>query len=195
MLIVGRSLQGAAGGALLQIVYATIADIFSMRVRTFYLGLLQMMWSIAGGIGPLIGGIFAEYVSWRWVFWINLPIASIIFILLWVFLDVHNPKTGIIPGLQAVDWYGISTMLAAMVTLLLGLNFGGDLVPWSSPLVICLLVSSVLILPVFVLCEKKARSPIIPLGIFGTISNLMIFVIGFAHDWVRFLIPSPPPLY
>jgi MFS family permease len=73
MLIVGRSLQGAAGGALLQVVYATISDIFSMLTRTFYLSLLQMMWATAGGIGPVVGGVFAQYASWRWVFWINLP--------------------------------------------------------------------------------------------------------------------------
>lgn len=191
MLIIGRSLQGAAGGALLQVVYATISDIFSMRVRTFYLSLLQMMWAIAGGLGPFVGGVFAEYISWRWVFWINLPIAFVIFLLLWAFLNVHNPKTKIVPGLQAVDWYGICSMLAVMVTLLLGLNFGGDLVPWSSPLVICLLVASVLITPVFVLCERKARSPLVPLDIFGTVSNVMALVIGFGHDWVSSLFQAP----
>ncbi|PQE25818.1 MFS transporter protein [Rutstroemia sp. NJR-2017a BBW] len=195
MLIVGRSLQGAAGGALMQVVYATISDIFSMRTRTFYLSLLQMMWAIAGGLGPVVGGVFAQYASWRWVFWINLPISFIIFFLLWAFLDVHNPKTGIVPGLQAVDWYGICSMLAVVVTLLLGLNFGGNLVPWRSPLVICLLVASVLITPVFFLCERKARSPIVPLDIFGTVSNLMALVIGFAHDWAVFSTEFYLPLY
>ncbi|KAM3071335.1 hypothetical protein ACMFMF_007807 [Clarireedia jacksonii] len=195
MLIVGRSLQGAAGGALLQVVYATISDIFSMRARTFYLGLLQMMWAIAGGIGPVVGGVFAQYASWRWIFWINLPISFVIFLLLWAFLDVHNPKTGIVPGLQAVDWYGVLSMLAVVVTLLLGLNFGGDLVPWRSPLVICLLVASVLITPVFFLCESKARSPIVPLDIFGKVSNLMALAIGFAHDWAVFSTEFYLPLY
>ncbi|ESZ96785.1 MFS drug transporter [Sclerotinia borealis F-4128] len=139
MLIIGRSLQGAAGGALLQVVYATISDIFSMRVRTFYLSLLQIMWAIAGGIGPVVGGFFAE---------------------LWI-----------------------------------GLNFGGDLDPWGSPLVICLLVASVFIAPVFVMCEKKARSPLVPLDIFGTVSNVMAFVIGFAHDWAVFSTEFYLPLY
>lgn len=192
MLIIGRSLQGTAGGALLQVVYATISDVFSMRARPFYLSLLQMMWAVAGGVGPVVGGLFAEYASWRWVFWINLPISSVIFFLLWMFLDVHNPKTGIIPGLKAVDWYGIFTMLTVVVTLLLGLNFGGDLVPWSSPLTICLLVASVLIAPIFVLCERKARSPVVPLDVFGTVSNVMALIIGFGHDWVGFLLQTLP---
>lgn len=183
MLIIGRSFQGAAGGGLIQTVYATISDIFSMRTRTFYLGLLQISWATAGGLGPLIGGLFAQYVSWRWVFWINLPISFIVFCVLWAFLDVHNPKTGIVSGLQAVDWYGSFSLLAFMVTLLLGLNFGGNMFAWSSPLVICLLVSGVLMAAVFILCERKARFPLVPLDILGEMSNVGVFIIGFTHDW------------
>ncbi|KAF2174828.1 putative MFS transporter [Zopfia rhizophila CBS 207.26] len=195
MLIIGRSFQGAAGGGLVQIVYATISDIFSMRARTFYLGLLQMMWATAGGLGPVVGGILAEYASWRWVFWINLPISFIAFFVLWAFLDVHNPKTKIIPGLQAVDWYGILSMLTFMVTLLLGLNFGGNMFTWSSPLVICLLVSGVAMAAVFILCERKARLPLVPLDLFGTISNVGALVIGFTHDWAVFSTEFYLPLY
>lgn len=189
MLIIGRSLQGAAGGGLIQIVYAIISDMFSMRTRTFYLGLLQMMWATAGGLGPLIGGIFAEYVSWRWIFWINLPIAFVVFCILWAFLDVHNPKTQIIPGLQAIDWYGCLSLAAFMVTFLLGLNFGGHMLAghmsaWSSPLVVCLLTSGGVMAAVFILCERKARFPLLPLEAFKSMSNVGVLVIGFAHDWV-----------
>ncbi|KAH8732044.1 putative MFS transporter [Phaeosphaeriaceae sp. PMI808] len=195
MLIIGRSFQGAAGGGLVQIVYATISDIFSMRARTFYLGLLQMMWATAGGLGPVLGGILVEYTSWRWIFWINLPIAFITFFVLLAFLDVHNPKTKLVPGLQAVDWYGILSMLTFMVTLLLGLNFGSNLFTWSSPLVICLLVFGTLMAVVFVLCERKARFPLVPLDLFGTVSNAGVFIIGFTHDWAVFSTEFYLPLY
>lgn len=189
MLIAGRALQGAAGGGLIQIVYAIISDMFSMRTRTFYLGLLQMMWATAGGLGPLIGGIFAEYASWRWVFWMNLPIAFVVFSVLWVFLDVHNPKTQIVPGLKAIDWYGCFSLTAFMVTFLLGLNFGGHMlagrmIAWSSPLVICLLVAGGVMAVVFVLCERKARIPLLPLEALKSMSNVGVLIIGFAHDWV-----------
>ncbi|KAH7371332.1 MFS transporter [Pyrenochaeta sp. MPI-SDFR-AT-0127] len=195
MLIIGRSFQGAAGGGLIQIVYATISDIFSMRARTFYLGLLQLMWATAGGLGPLIGGIFAEYVSWRWVFWINLPISFIVFCVLWAFLDVHNPKTGVVPGILAVDWYGSLSLVAFMVTLLLGLNFGGNMFAWSSPLVISLLVCGFLMAAVFILCERKARFPLVPLDIFGSKSNVGTLVVGFTHDWAVFSAEFYLPLY
>lgn len=184
MLIIERSFQGAAGGGLIQIVYAKISDIFSMRERTFYLGLLQVMWAIAVGLGPLVGGLFVQYVSWRWVLWINRPIALTVFWVLWAFLDVHNPKTKMIPGLQAVDWYGSFSLLVFMVALLPGLNFGGNMVPWSSPWVVCRLVFGVLMAAVFALCEKKARLPLVPLDFFRMVSNVGVLLIGFTHDWV-----------
>jgi hypothetical protein len=71
-----------------------------------------------------------------------------------------------------------------MVTLLLGLNFGGGVFAWSSPLVICLLVSGMLMAAVFILCEKKARFPLVPLDILGKMSNVGVLIIGFTHDWV-----------
>lgn len=72
MLIVGRTLQGTAGGGLIQLVTITVSDLFSMRERSLYLGLLEMMWAVAGGVGPVLGGAFTQQISWRWCFWINL---------------------------------------------------------------------------------------------------------------------------
>jgi MFS family permease len=72
MLLAGRALQGAAGGGLLQMSTVVIADMFSMRRRTLWLGLLEVVWAIAGGSGPVIGGVTATTIGWQWNFWINL---------------------------------------------------------------------------------------------------------------------------
>jgi MFS family permease len=72
MLIAARALQGIAGGGLVQLVTITISDLFSLKKRSLFLGCLELMWAIAGGIGPVMGGVFSQYVSWRWIFWINL---------------------------------------------------------------------------------------------------------------------------
>lgn len=184
MLIIGRTFQGVAGGGLIQIVYATISDIFSMRSRTFYLGLLQMVWATAGGIGPIAGGVLAQYASWRWIFWINLPITGLSFAVLFVFLDVHNPRTKLLPGLQAVDWFGSLSILSFMVMLLLGLNFGGSTFSWSSPTFICLVIFGLVMAFVFWFAEKRAKYPLIPLALFSNPSNIAALVIGFTHDWV-----------
>lgn len=65
VLIAGRALQGVGGGALIQVTIITISDLFSMRLRTLFIGLMEFMWALAGGIGPIVGGVFSESVSWR----------------------------------------------------------------------------------------------------------------------------------
>ncbi|KAK1810009.1 hypothetical protein LTR12_015622 [Friedmanniomyces endolithicus] len=202
MLIAARALQGTAGGGLLQLVFITISDLFSMRERVLYLGLTEVLWAIAGGIGPLIGGAFTQLVTWRWCFWyvvllsipsdfealadaailafrVNLPICGTTFILLLCFLDVHNPRTGFSEGLAAIDWFGTLSILGVIIMLLLGLDFGGAVFPWSSPTVICLIVFGIVMIGVFLFSEKKlAKYPLIPLAMFKDPSNLAIFVIG-----------------
>ncbi|KAJ5522820.1 Efflux pump dotC [Penicillium frequentans] len=185
MLIAGRALQGIAGGGLLQLNTIIISDLFSVRHRSLYLGLMEVMWALAGGIGPLLGGAFSEYVSWRWSFWINPPIAGIAFILLFFYLDVHNPKTGMADGIKAIDWFGSLSVLGLTLMLLLGLDFGGETFAWSSPQVICLIVFGALCSLLFIYSEKRlAKYPLMPLDIFSQISNIATLAVGFAHGFV-----------
>ncbi|GAM88163.1 hypothetical protein ANO11243_061940 [Dothideomycetidae sp. 11243] len=185
MLIASRALQGVAGGGLIQLVYVIVSDMFSMRDRSLYLGCLEVMWAIAGGTGPVLGGFFTERVSWRWIFWISLPISGTSFLLLFCFLDVYNPRTPLLPGLKAIDWAGSASMLGVMSMLLLGLDFGGATFPWASPTVICLIIFGSLMLFVFLFSEKKlARYPLMPLDIFNARSNVACLVLGFFHDFV-----------
>lgn len=184
MLIIGRAFQGTAGGGLVQLVYITISDLYSLQSRTIYLGFLQLVWAIAGGVGPVVGGSLAEFVGWRWTFWINLPVSGATFLLL-MFLDVHNPKTELVEGIKAIDWFGSLSLLGLMVMLLLGLNFGGATFPWNSPTVICLIVFGVLMSVFFVFSEKQlARYPLMPLKLFRHKSNIAALVVGFMHDFV-----------
>lgn len=132
MLIAARALQGVAAGGLFQLVQVTISDLFSVRKRALYFGGAGAIWIVAATIGPLLGGVFAEKLTWRWCFWINLPICGVSFGLLLLLLDVHNPRTGVRDGLLAIDWFGTASMLAVTVLLLLGLNFGGGAFAWNS---------------------------------------------------------------
>lgn len=184
MLIVGRTFQGISGGGLMSIVSIVISDLFSMRHRSLYIGLLEIIWAFAGGVGPVMGGAFAQHISWRWAFWIMLPPCALSFVLLIFALDVHNPKTGIIEGLKAVDWAGSFCMLALLVLFLLGVTFGGIEFPWKSPTVICLIVVGACMSVLFVFSEKKlARYPLLPLGIFTRKSNIAILVVTFAQHY------------
>lgn len=157
----------------------------SNRERSLYLGLMEVMWAIAAGIGPLLGGVFAQYVTWRWVFWINLPVSGIAFVLILFSLDVHNPKTKIMDGVRAVDWFGSLSFLALTIMVLLGLNFGGVTFAWKSPQVICLIVVGALCSLLFVYSEKRlAKYPLMPLYIFTRLSNAATLLVTFAHGFV-----------
>ncbi|KAL9596022.1 MAG: hypothetical protein Q9219_006073 [cf. Caloplaca sp. 3 TL-2023] len=196
MLIVGRSFQGTAGGGLLQLVNIVISDIFSMRERSLYLGLCEFIWALAGGIGPILGGVLTELVSWRWIFWVNLPCCALAFVLILLFLDVHNPKTRMFDGLKAVDWFGSISIVGLTVMLLLGLNFGGTTFPWDSPKVICLIVFGCLMSTLFIFSEKRLASyPLMPLELLKDRSNVMSLLVNFVHGFVFIAGEYYMPLY
>jgi MFS family permease len=196
MLIAGRALQGVAGGGLVLLSIITISDLFSVRKRSVYLGFSGLVWAVAGSVGPLIGGAFTQSVSWRWCFWINVPICGIAFGLLLLFLDVNNPRTKLGEGLKAIDWYGTFSILAITTLLLVGLDFGGTIFPWSSPKVICLIVFGTLIIGFFLFNEQRlAEYPLMPLAVFKSRSNKAVFLIVFSHAMVLIGIEYYMPLY
>lgn len=198
-LILGRAIQGIGGGGLQQLTIIIITDIFSLRQRSLYLALVEVMWAVAGGIGPVLGGLLASS-SWRWIFWLNLPITGVAFLLTILFLDVHNPRTPFVIGLLAIDWLGIFSILGFTLLLLLGLNLGGVTYPWSSPTVIFLLAASPLFLVLFILTEHKhTKHPIIPLHTLfsgpAARSNAAAYTTVFAHGIVLLGLEYYIPLY
>ena len=196
MLIAGRSVQGVASGGLIQVVIITISDLFSVRKRSLYLGFVGFVWALAGSAGPLIGGAFIQYKSWRWCFWINLPISGVTFVLLLLYLDVHNPRTKLSAGFRAVDWFGTFSILAVTLLILVGLDFGGAIFPWNSPKVICLIVFGTLMIGFFLFSEQRlAKYPLMPLSVFKNWSNNATFIVVFTHGMVLIGIEYYLPLY
>lgn len=182
MLIGGRALQGAAGGGMIMLVDIVISDVFSLRQRSLFLGLCEAIWAIAGAIGPVLGGLLTDYASWRWCWWINMPCCGIAFVLLVLFMDVHNPKTPLKDGIKAIDWAGSVSILALTVMVLLGLDFGGNTFAWSSPKVICLIIFGALCSVLFIYSEKRlAKYPLMPLALFTRRSNLATLLVAFFH--------------
>ncbi|KAL8993488.1 MAG: hypothetical protein Q9169_006307 [Polycauliona sp. 2 TL-2023] len=196
VLIIGRAFQGTAGGGLIQLVNIIISDMFSMRKRSLYLGLCEFIWALAGGIGPILGGVLTQLVSWRWIFWVNLPCSALAFLLIVLFLDVHNPKTRLMDGFKAIDWFGSFSIIGLTVMLLLGLNFGGTTFPWDSPKVICLIVFGCSMSVLFVFSEKRlARYPLIPMGLLKDRSCVMSLLVNFVHGFVFIAGEYYLPLY
>ena len=196
MLITARALQGTAGGGILQMVIITISDLFSLRKRSLFVALLEVIWTLAGGVGPLLGGAFAQYVSWRWCFYINLPINGLSFILILATMDVHNPHTGLRDGLAAIDWLGTISVLGVVLMLLLGLDFGGVVAPWNSATIICLLVFGAAMIACFLYIERRfAKYPLMPLDIFKNWRNVAVTVVLVTHGMAFIAAEYYLPLY
>ncbi|KAL2437086.1 Efflux pump dotC [Exophiala dermatitidis] len=185
MLIGARVIQGIGGGGLVILVNICIADLFSMRDRPKYYGFMGMVWAIASALGPVVGGAFTEGVSWRWCFYINLPLDGVSLILLTFFLKLDTPKTPFWAGIQAIDWIGVITIVGGVVMFLLGMESGGVTHPWDSAYTLCLIIFGIVTLGLFLVNEWKfAKYPIIPLRLFRDRSNLASLGVCFVHGFV-----------
>lgn len=196
MLIVARAIQGIGGGGIIILVNICISDLFSMRRRGVYFGIMGMVWAVAGGVGPIIGGVFTDKVTWRWCFYVNLPISGVGMLILTFVLKLQNPRTPIRAGLAAVDWLGVVTIVGGTLMFLLGLEFGGVTFPWDSPTVVCLIVFGVLVSGLFVIVEwKVAKYPIIPMRLFRVRSNVASLAASACHGFVFISASYYLPLY
>ncbi|KAJ5584472.1 uncharacterized protein N7459_004272 [Penicillium hispanicum] len=185
LFLFGRAVQGLGAAGLLTLVNICVCDLFSMRDRGLYFGLTSVVWALACGIAPVLGGVLTERASWRWCFWINLPITGLVFLLLWFTLKLDTPHTPIWDGLKAVDWTGCMFVIGSTIMLLLGLDFGGVTHPWDSATVICLIVFSAVALGLFVVNEwKLVKYPIIPLVLFRDRSGIASFLVCFCHGFI-----------
>jgi MFS family permease len=185
MLITGRAVQGLGSGGLLTLVNIIISDLFSMRNRGKYYGFIGMTWAFASGIGPVVGGALAQNVSWRWCFYINLPISGTTFIILLTQLKLETPKTKVGDGLRAIDWAGAVSISGSSIMFLMGLDFGGVVKPWASAEVLCLIIFGVVGFGLFFLNEwKLAKYPITPLRILNNGPNIAALSIPFLHGMI-----------
>ena len=185
MLIGGRVIQGIGGGGLIILVNICISDLFSMRERAKYYGIVGMTWAIASALGPVLGGIFTQKVSWRWCFYINLPLDGAALINLFVFLKIDTPKTPFIKGIKAIDWIGVVTIVGGVVTFLFGLESGGATHGWNSAYTLCLIIFGLVLIALFFINEWKfAKYPIVPLRLFDQWSNVASLGVVFCHGFV-----------
>lgn len=178
-LILFRGLQGIGGGAIFVNSFAIIADLFPPAQRGKWQGIIGGSFGLASVIGPLVGGWLTDNASWRWVFYVNIPVgilaASIIFLTV--------PHIGSKAKDRAIDYFGVLTLTVSLVTMLLGFVWGGNQYPWNSWQIISLFVVAVLSLFAFLFIENRTKEPILPLSLFKnrtfTISSIIIFLSGF----------------
>ncbi|KAG6010473.1 hypothetical protein E4U21_006475 [Claviceps maximensis] len=182
MLIAARAIQGVGGGGAIALPNICVSDLFSIRRRGLFFGVLGCVWAIASALGPLLGGVFTNKVSWRWCFYINLPLAGVVLVILVFVLKLHNPRTPVKDGLMAIDWVGSLLIIGGTLMFLFGLEFGGVQQPWNSAIVICLILFGVVTIGVFAVYESRiAQYPIIPLRLFRHKNSIAAFSLSFMH--------------
>jgi EmrB/QacA subfamily drug resistance transporter len=178
-LIVFRSLQGLGGGGLMVGAQTIVGDIVSPRERGRYMGLFMAMFGVTTVIGPLIGGLFVEYASWRWIFYINMPIGVIA-----LFVTGTTLPSALTRVHRVIDYLGTGLLAGAATALVLYASLGGTEYAWGSPPMVGLAVAGVVLTVLFVLAERRASEPVIPLHLFTnkvfTSTSAIGFVVGFA---------------
>lgn len=161
-LIVFRAVQGLGAGAVLPIGQTIVADIYSLSERAKVIGYFASVWAISSVVGPSLGGVFSDYVSWRWIFFINVPIAVLAMTMLQRgFTERVANRTS-----YTIDYAGAALLAAGGSLLILGLLAGGVSWAWGSPTSITVMTAAGLLLILFGLVERRAAEPILPLWVF-----------------------------
>jgi EmrB/QacA subfamily drug resistance transporter len=171
-LIAFRALQGIGGGGIMALTTAVVADMVPPRRRGRYVGYIGGVLALATVAGPLVGGFLVDHLSWRWIFYVNLPVGAAAFAVIGAVL--HLPPVPRAPG-RRIDYPGAVLLVTAVSCGVLAASWGGVEAPWGSPRILGLAAAAALALVGFALVERRALDPLLPLGLFA---NPVIAITG-----------------
>jgi len=178
-LIAFRAIQGLGGGGLMVLSQAIIGDVVPPRERGRYQGMFGAVFGVTSVAGPLLGGFFVDNLTWRWVFYINLPIGAIALVV--IAAALHTKE---VHGRPKIDYLGITLLAGGTTCLVLLTTFGGTTYPWASAQIIGLGIVAVVLLAIFVVVERRAPEPVLPMSLFRNpifaVTAGIGFIVGFA---------------
>jgi EmrB/QacA subfamily drug resistance transporter len=178
-LIVFRAIQGLGGGGLFVVTIAVVGDIIPPRDRGRYQGFFGAVFGVSTVIGPLLGGFFVDNLSWRWIFYVNVPIGLVALAVIATAFQARPEQAK-----HTIDYLGAALLAGGLSAIVLYTSLGGTTYAWDSPEMIALIVGGVALLAAFVVVEARAREPILPLEIFRnrvfSVTSAVGFIVGFA---------------
>ncbi|MGI5454421.1 MDR family MFS transporter [Streptomyces sp. CA-249302] len=188
-LIAFRALQGLGGGGLMVLSMAIVGDVVPPRERGRYQGLFGAVFGATSVLGPLLGGLFTEHLSWRWVFYVNLPVGVVALAVIAAVLRIPRKDTR-----HVIDYLGTFLIASVATCLVLVASLGGTTWDWGSPQIVGLAVLGVVLAGAFVYVERRAAEPVLPLKLFTirtfTLSAVISFIVGFAMFGAMTYLPT-----
>ena len=178
-LIIYRAIQGLGGGGLLVTTQAIVGDIVPPRERGRYQGFFGAVFGVSSVAGPLLGGYFTTHLSWRWIFYVNLPLGALALVVLAITLPARLERVR-----HAIDYVGAALLAVALSAVVLLADLGGTMYPWASPQSLGLVAAAIVSTVGFLFVERRAAEPVLPLRLFANrafwVASVVGFVVGFA---------------
>ncbi|WP_231570984.1 DHA2 family efflux MFS transporter permease subunit [Gordoniibacillus kamchatkensis] len=169
-----RALQGIGAGALTPVTFTIIGDLYPGEQRAKVQGIFASVWSVAGLLGPLVGGYFVDALSWRGIFYMNVPVGIIAFALVFGFLHETFEKKA-----KSIDYFGALSFTIAVSSLLYALLNGGVTFAWSSGIIVLLFAVAIVFLGVFLWVESRVKEPMLPLSLFRNRTMALLYAMSF----------------
>ncbi|PTD12582.1 Efflux pump FUS6 [Fusarium culmorum] len=196
MLIAGRTIQGIGSGGITMANDVIISDLVPLRYRGNYIAILLLVMTVGFAIGPFLGGVIVENTTWRWVFYLNLPLGGVAIVVTYFFLNLQYDRTqSTIEKLKRIDYIGNAILVGSSISILIALTWAGPVHPWSDVRILAPLILGILGLVGFVIYEGSGipSEPVMPIRLFPSRTSYIVYANTFLSQllimWLYYFLP------